>query len=1062
MKYNIYRSGSVILNVGLEGKQTRKIMDINIVDCSFTLTSFVDIKIGDYTIVDGETYVLQEMPNIKKISTIQFEYSMQFKGQAYELAKIAFMGLDGSNALTESDFVVMGDAALLVNLIVQNANRISPGWTVGVVDTTGFENFPFSKDNCLSALSTLADKFKTEWWVIGKQIFLSKKGVTETVHTFEYGQGKGLYDVTRTTVTDKNVCTRLYVYGSDKNIPADYRNYSKRLKLPAPALYLESNVAKYGIIEHVEIFDDIKPEFISNVVTAIDPFRFTDPLINFDINLVQLASTKPKVSFLTGQLAGYDFEIGGFDYPSRTIRLLKNENEKALDLPSVLLKPQAGDKYTIVDINMPASYRTDAENRLAIAGATYLGENDDPIVIYSVTCDPLNMRLKNYKPTIGNYIKFKDTHFGLNQAIRLTSYTKDLQNLFLLTFDLQEITSMAISVRAYNVYATVKSAVSINKLTDVNRARMNYKTSQELRNMVFDPEDGYFDPTNIRPLSIETTMLSVGAKSQQFSLRNCLFKPNDSGNASRMSFTSGSLVHLTIEAAIRTWNIPSGLFTGLASGNPYYIFAKCPIVGLDGTIELSTVPIKVNGVANYYYFYIGVLHSEVDGVRGISLTYGQSTINGGFITTGRIQSNDGGTFFDLNEGRIEGKIIFGAGSSGYANLLDKPDLSQFPTSTEIGEQLDAVYLVANEAHDIADAAQLAADTAAADATVANALIAQIANDDVLTPSEKGQVLREWILINTELPYIDAKADNYGISRTGYDNAYTTLNNYLNTLNIGDFTTSTAVSGNTLRTYFSSYYSWRESVLNSISVATKNNYDYALSVANTAYLNAVNAKSTADRAALITDGLFTIIDGNIIATGTLIVGDASHINAGLTGVTDAGVNSIRFWAGATYANKNIAPFRVTDAGAVTIASAISGKRIIISGADNNLSFYGSDNAVKLRIDDNAALEGYTFDPGGSIPVYGYGIVVGDTSVYYSMLGIKGLHTNGFVECNEIVTTGNIFCGDNFQVNGTATFNGNIWSGSDHGLTQDLQYSRGGANWTAKFRNGLYCGNFNAWN
>lgn len=61
-------------------------------------------------------------------------------------------------------------------------------------------------------------------------------------------------------------------------------------------------------------------------------------------------------------------------------------------------------------------------------------------------------------------------------------------------------------------------------------------------------------------------------------------------------------------------------------------------------------------------------------MRGISLTYGQTTIDGGFIRTGEISSIDGITKFNLNTGVITGKITFAAGSSGYANISDKPIL----------------------------------------------------------------------------------------------------------------------------------------------------------------------------------------------------------------------------------------------------------------------------------------------------------------------------------------------------------------------------------------------------
>ena len=64
--------------------------------------------------------------------------------------------------------------------------------------------------------------------------------------------------------------------------------------------------------------------------------------------------------------------------------------------------------------------------------------------------------------------------------------------------------------------------------------------------------------------------------------------------------------------------------------------------------------------ANNYYFLVGILNSidAVTNTRMLSLSYGFSTINGRFITTGRIQSADGNTYFDLDDGEIGGRIVF--------------------------------------------------------------------------------------------------------------------------------------------------------------------------------------------------------------------------------------------------------------------------------------------------------------------------------------------------------------------------------------------------------------------
>lgn len=53
--------------------------------------------------------------------------------------------------------------------------------------------------------------------------------------------------------------------------------------------------------------------------------------------------------------------------------------------------------------------------------------------------------------------------------------------------------------------------------------------------------------------------------------------------------------------------------------------------------------------------------TDTDGnrpARLIALTYGATTINGRFLATGRIQSGDGQTYFDLDAGEIGGTLNF--------------------------------------------------------------------------------------------------------------------------------------------------------------------------------------------------------------------------------------------------------------------------------------------------------------------------------------------------------------------------------------------------------------------
>jgi hypothetical protein len=200
--------------------------------------------------------------------------------------------------------------------------------------------------------------------------------------------------------------------------------------------------------------------------------------------------------------------------------------------------------------------------------------------------------------------------------------------------------------------------------------------------MVFDPEGDYYSE-KIKPLSIETTMLQVGAKSMQFVLRNVIFEPNYQGNPNLIRISGGHLIHYTIEETIRNWEIAYVIFSNLVSNTAYYIYARCSISGTAGSIILDTTQRKVDYEAGFYTFMIGVLNSvETDTggknpARLVSLTYGSSTINGRFIKTGRIESSGSGTtYFDLDNGEIGGNIKFISSNGSKKDVSDLDDVAQ--------------------------------------------------------------------------------------------------------------------------------------------------------------------------------------------------------------------------------------------------------------------------------------------------------------------------------------------------------------------------------------------------
>ncbi|MEZ2337696.1 hypothetical protein AB6735_18765 [Mucilaginibacter sp. RCC_168] len=446
MQYQIKRGTDVIATVTPTGKLSKKVMGEDIAPMTFSLPYNIDFLQGDYCMAFGYKYKLKSLSDLKKSSSIEFDYTLNLKGPMYDLQEVLYKFPDANNEYTLTGQSLMGDINTFIDLLITNANAEQSGWVKGVIDEADFQNLTFNPDdNCLSVLATIADAFKTEWWVDGQTIHMTKKGVVEDIN-LKVGQSNGLYSLNRTTSTEKSLVTRLFCYGSERNIPANYKGFSNRLKLPGTTPYLESNVyvnndplqgKKYGVIEGTQVFEDIYPRRLGLVTEVADKITFTDSEIDFNVN-TQLLGVSAKVQFQTGNLAGYTFDINGFNNTTKQFTLKYNQDDKDFVLPSDDIKPAVGDQYILLDIAMPDTYITAAENEVLARGLEYLSQYSNPVLQYSVECDQIDFERKNITPSLGNFVTIQDDDFKLNQPIRITALTRDFQFPYQYTLELAD------------------------------------------------------------------------------------------------------------------------------------------------------------------------------------------------------------------------------------------------------------------------------------------------------------------------------------------------------------------------------------------------------------------------------------------------------------------------------------------------------------------------------------------------------------------------------------------------------------------------------------------------
>ena len=93
-------------------------------------------------------------------------------------------------------------------------------------------------------------------------------------------------------------------------------------------------------------------------------------------------------------------------------------------------------------------------------------------------------------------------------------------------------------------------------------------------------------------------------------------------------------------------------------------------------------------------------------------------------------------------------------------------------------------------------------------------LADIANDDKLTPNEKQDAKREWDIIQGEKPILTAQAKPTLTDTTAYLDAYNALSAYITPL-LADMTATSTITGSVFRSKFKDYYKAKAKLLNNI-------------------------------------------------------------------------------------------------------------------------------------------------------------------------------------------------------------------------------------------------------
>lgn len=450
-----------------------------------------------------------------------------------------------------------------------------------------------------------------------------------------------------------------------------------------------------GSEEDAKTYDDIFPYRTGVVTSIVDNINsFIDSTMDFDLNEKDENGTKylidsvpAKITFISGKLAGQEFslsESNGYNNETKQFTIIPFQDDRGLTIPTVdssAYRIAVGDKYKLTDIIPPESYEQRAEEDLWYKGKAEFEKMTQPRAQYQLTFDRQYF-LDNIPDGnddclfhVGDYVPVKDERFKLEKNIRIQKVSRNLLADHDYDLTLSDVT--AISIYNQTVIDVKQQEIIIDK--NKSEARQFTKRSfADVKNTMAMLEKAMLDTftTSISPITLQTMALLVGDESLQYRFIRSLVdytQVNDTiywdNDTKRLKTAQTSYIqHLTygiksitpvhdnesyLTAAVPQYT--SGVVDATVS---YYLYIKVNQENKSGLFELHSQSKKFDDGSGTLYLLVGILNKEIEGNRSFVRLYGFTEVLPGRITTDRIVSADGKTYFDLANSEIGGRLTF--------------------------------------------------------------------------------------------------------------------------------------------------------------------------------------------------------------------------------------------------------------------------------------------------------------------------------------------------------------------------------------------------------------------
>ena len=654
----------------------------------------IAFPLGTYCTWRGEKFALYTPAEVVKVSEREYRYTLTLSGEGQQLALSKFKFIVANPEDVRLSFTLTGNPRFFLEQILRS---LPAGFSIGACLEAEAQAISFKHEDCLSALSRVAEAFKTEWHITGKTLNLGKVvGNKANAVTLSYGKGKGLLSgLTASNDSEKSPVGKLFIQGTERNIdPTKYGAKSLHLPKGRTLAYegrtyvvsadgqslsvsgLSTDGRKEDSLDGANIYPQRMGVVSSVVVTPNGNYDIVDKDNNVDYSQYRIAGEKATITFQTGRLAGRTFDIAQdkdvlrYDHATKRFQLVSVE-EDGMKLPEPkVFYPAVGDKYAVFGVRLPDEYITKAETELLGASVRYFHEALQPKVTYKAELDGLYAQ-KNWgalapKLAIGAYVRLVDTSLDIDDHVRITAIRTKLSQQYKPQITLSnevQAPSLAVSLGTLEAEGVQQKEAVQAVRREVARS---YQQAMSLADGIADEVRAGFGDS-VSPVTARTMQLMVGDKSLQFVF---VASPTATGSVTHnvtwdesrgiLHADSGYLRHMTLgintlsadhkPSEYKTWTLPAYDYAVRTDQKTIHLYAKVERNGANGVFFASDTAKAMEAEAGYYYLYLGMLSQAPN--RAFTTLYGFTEVLPSQIRTERIASADGSTTINLNTGEI--------------------------------------------------------------------------------------------------------------------------------------------------------------------------------------------------------------------------------------------------------------------------------------------------------------------------------------------------------------------------------------------------------------------------